>query len=82
MMRKFDWLAAPIRAALIALLMVSIAGTLGADALAADAPTVLITGSSRGIGLEITRRYAEKGWRVIATCRKPDKATELQAPRV
>jgi len=47
-------------------------------AVAADAPTVLISGSSRGIGLEITRRYAEKGWRVIATCRTPAKALALQ----
>ena len=47
-------------------------------ALAVDAPTVLITGSSRGIGLEITRRYAEKGWRVIATCRTPANALALQ----
>jgi NAD(P)-dependent dehydrogenase (short-subunit alcohol dehydrogenase family) len=64
---------------LAAMLIAPTTGILGADRLAADAPTVLITGSSRGIGLEITRRYAEKGWRVIATCRKPDKATELQA---
>jgi NAD(P)-dependent dehydrogenase (short-subunit alcohol dehydrogenase family) len=41
-------------------------------------PTVLITGSSRGIGLEFTRQYARLGWTVIATCRSPDKALELQ----
>ena len=41
-------------------------------------PTVLITGSSRGIGLEFTRQYARRGWTVIATCRNPDKALELQ----
>lgn len=41
-------------------------------------PTVLITGSSRGIGLEFTRQYARRGWTVIATCRSPDKALELQ----
>ena len=44
----------------------------------AVAPTVLITGSSRGIGLEFTRQYARRGWTVIATCRSPDKALELQ----
>jgi NAD(P)-dependent dehydrogenase (short-subunit alcohol dehydrogenase family) len=44
-----------------------------------DRPTVLITGSSRGIGLEITRQYAMKGWNVIATCRTPSNATQLQA---
>jgi NAD(P)-dependent dehydrogenase (short-subunit alcohol dehydrogenase family) len=51
---------------------------LAPPAMATDAPTVLISGSSRGIGLEITRRYAEKGWRVIATCRTPASATALQ----
>jgi NAD(P)-dependent dehydrogenase (short-subunit alcohol dehydrogenase family) len=46
---------------------------------AAEAPaTVLITGSSRGIGLEFARQYAARGWRVIATCRNPPAARELQ----
>lgn len=40
-------------------------------------PTVLITGTNRGLGLEYTRQYAADGWRVIATCRNPDAATEL-----
>lgn len=40
--------------------------------------TVLITGSSRGIGLELARQYAERGWKVIATCRTPANATQLQ----
>lgn len=43
------------------------------------APTVLITGSNRGIGLEFARQYAALGWRVIATCRTPDKADDLKA---
>ena len=42
-------------------------------------PTVLITGSNRGLGLEFTRQYAEAGWKVIATARRPDAAEELQA---
>lgn len=49
-----------------------------------DAPTVLITGSNRGIGLEFTRQYAALGWNVIATCRRPDAAaalTDLAAER-
>jgi len=39
--------------------------------------TVLITGSNRGIGLSLAQNYAEQGWNVIATCRKPNKAIEL-----
>ncbi|SDY92348.1 SDR family oxidoreductase [Nitrosomonas sp. Nm58] len=41
-------------------------------------PTVLITGSNRGLGLEWCRQYAEAGWRVFATCRFPAQAEELQ----
>ena len=48
-------------------------------AAAADQPTVLITGSNRGIGLEVARVYAERGWNVIATCRKPSEADDLNA---
>jgi len=44
-------------------------------------PTVLITGASRGIGLEFARQYAADSWRVIATCRTPDKAAALRALR-
>jgi NAD(P)-dependent dehydrogenase (short-subunit alcohol dehydrogenase family) len=39
-------------------------------ALKPDAPTVLITGANRGIGLEIARQYAAKNWNVIATSRR------------
>jgi NAD(P)-dependent dehydrogenase (short-subunit alcohol dehydrogenase family) len=39
---------------------------------------VLVTGSSRGIGLELVRQYARDGYDVIATCRDPDVATELR----
>jgi NAD(P)-dependent dehydrogenase (short-subunit alcohol dehydrogenase family) len=41
--------------------------------------TVLITGSSRGIGYELAKQYAEAGNRVLATCRNPDKADKLKA---
>lgn len=40
-------------------------------------PSVLVTGSNRGIGLEWCRQYAETGWRVFATCRFPDAAHDL-----
>ena len=43
------------------------------------ASTVMITGANRGIGLEFVKQYAEKGWTVIATSRKPAKSTELNA---
>lgn len=46
---------------------------------AADAPTVLVTGANRGLGLAWARKYAERGWNVIATARRPDDAAALQA---
>ena len=42
-------------------------------------PTTLITGASRGIGLELARQYAAADWRVIATCRDPERADALQS---
>lgn len=41
-------------------------------------PTVLITGSNRGLGLEFARQYAAMDWRVIATARRPETAQELR----
>ena len=35
-------------------------------------PTVLITGAARGLGLDFTRQYAARGWKVHACARKPE----------
>ncbi len=40
--------------------------------------TVLITGASRGLGLELVRQYGAAGWGVIACARSPQKAADLQ----
>ncbi len=53
-----------------------------ASAEAANAATVLITGANRGLGLEFARLYANRGWDVIATCRTPAEAEDLDALKV
>jgi NAD(P)-dependent dehydrogenase (short-subunit alcohol dehydrogenase family) len=40
--------------------------------------TILITGANRGIGLELSKQFAADGWTVIASCRNPADAEELQ----
>jgi NAD(P)-dependent dehydrogenase (short-subunit alcohol dehydrogenase family) len=42
-------------------------------------PTILITGANRGIGLKLSEQFAEDGWQVLACCRNPADAGELQA---
>jgi len=41
-------------------------------------PAVLITGSNRGIGLGLARKYAERNYNLIATCRNPGEASQLK----
>lgn len=41
-------------------------------------PSTLITGANRGLGLEFARQYAGEGWRVYATCRNPNSASDLR----
>ena len=40
---------------------------------------VLVTGCSRGIGLEFVRQYAAAGDDVVATCRDPERADALRS---
>lgn len=40
--------------------------------------TILITGTNRGIGLELTRQFAADGWTVLACCRDPARAKALR----
>ena len=66
----------------ISLALVSLIALLSCfGAIAADEAqrTVLITGSNRGIGFEFVKQYTDRGYRVIATCRNPDEAAELNA---
>lgn len=41
--------------------------------------TILITGANRGIGLGLVKEYAQAGWQVLAACRHPESADELNA---
>jgi hypothetical protein len=62
-------------AALSVVFLIAATTSIGAAAArpSAPKPTVLITGSNRGIGFEFARQYAMKGWRVLATARRPDR---------
>ncbi len=40
-------------------------------------PTLLITGANRGLGLELTKQYADDGWDIHACCRLPQQADDL-----
>lgn len=42
--------------------------------------TVLITGSSTGLGNTAAKKFANEGWNVIATMRKPDRRLEEENP--
>jgi len=50
----------------------------GLESFDPEKPTVLITGSNRGIGFAFVKHYSKDGWNVIATCRNPNQAEDLK----
>lgn len=58
-------------------IIVCLLSTLDPAGAAQETGTVLITGANRGLGLEFARQFKARGYDVIGTARKPDKATAL-----
>lgn len=69
----------PVRRSFLLVAILIVLPGLASAALKKDAPTVLITGSNRGIGLELAKQYAERGWNVIATSRHSGNDPALAA---
>ena len=70
----------PALTLLLATLLPLVADVAGAASVKDPAsPTILITGSNRGVGLALAKQFAGEGWNVIATCRAPAEAAELNA---
>ena len=61
-----------------ALALIAAFSLAGALAKPAAADTVLITGANSGLGLELVKQYAAKGWTVIATHRRDGVPESLQ----
>lgn len=75
---RIRWLlVVPVSGLLLAMLLPAVAQEASEEL--PYVPTVLITGANRGLGLEFTRQYVDRGWRVIATARRPDAADDLNA---
>jgi NAD(P)-dependent dehydrogenase (short-subunit alcohol dehydrogenase family) len=64
-------------AMVMSLPMIVVTPSAAAQQATAATPTVLVTGANRGIGLELARQYAARGYNVIATARKPGEAAAL-----
>jgi NAD(P)-dependent dehydrogenase (short-subunit alcohol dehydrogenase family) len=45
----------------------------------AEHQLALVVGANRGIGLGVVKEFLGRGWSVIATARRPEQATELNA---
>lgn len=75
----FDFTRRHLMSAAAAGIAASALATTSAIAQSGTTGTALVTGSNRGIGLRIARNYAENGWTVIATVRRPDAADDLRA---
>jgi NAD(P)-dependent dehydrogenase (short-subunit alcohol dehydrogenase family) len=77
--RQAAWGALGAALLLAVLLPAGSTAAAAADSANKTTQTVLITGANRGIGFEFVKQYADKGYRVIATCRNPDGADALNA---
>src|SRR6185503_2432869 len=62
-----------------ALIFLCVCAAVSAQPPPATPGTVLVTGANRGLGLELVKQYAARGWTVIATARNPQGATDLNA---
>lgn len=64
---------------LVSVLLLSFASLLSSNTFAVESKgTVFITGANRGIGLSLARNFADAGFNVIGTARKPEQATDLK----
>ena len=68
-----------VAGALAGSLLAASVGANPAEFAANGKPTVLITGANASHGLAFVEVYSAQGWNVIASCRSPDKAEELNA---
>ncbi len=78
--RKLSKIFSCLAGIVLSVVTILVGDVRGAQTMAAEtqAQTVLITGSNRGIGFAFVQVYAAKGWHVIATCRRPKQADDLQ----